>query len=404
MLIQLLIALLGYVLRVFLSRELGKELFGEFTFALALGTWASLFIQGGLEKTLVREFILDKPCRPVTFTSSLVLKTALLLPATLFIVCILSKAFIDSLIFQGLLALALAAALRAFNTQAVYDSEKQQTTFSFISLGERVVLLLTVLLACIFQNTISCFILGYIYLLVMVANLTAQFALSPFSPAIVSYQCISNSLKKLFQHSWLIWLATLSGAAVEYSSPLLLRYFSGPRDVAEFGVCWLLVTLLLLTQGQLARLGYVRLLEACKISSVETYRVWKKYSFWMLLLGLLVSLPGLAFPVRLLSLFGTEYESASQILRILSLYPIIFGPFLASLQYMLTLNWNRAYLVINLLTGVSSLLGHVLITREYASSGAATVSVLSLFIGLSAVTTLIYVYRPNDKTVSKLMI
>jgi O-antigen/teichoic acid export membrane protein len=400
-LIQLLIALTGYVLRVFLSREIGKDLFGEFTFALALGTWASLFIQGGLEKTLIREFIRNKESRCTTFTSSLILKLVLALPTTLCVVGILNTTSTHIYAFQGLLTLSMATAIKAFNTQPVYDSESQQTTYSLISLGERIVLLATVFLTCFFNSTLSLSSLSYIYLLVLISSLIAQYLLVPFSPKVIPLKPIPNSISTLIQNSWLIWLATIAGAAVEYSSPLLLRYFSGPSEVADFGVCWLLIMLLVLAQRQSSRVGYVRLLKAHQQSPAATYRTWKKYCCWMLLFGLLVALPGLTYPQNLLSLFGTEYQSASQILRILSLYPIVFGPFLASLQYILTLNWNRAYLAINLLTGVSSLLGHVLITREYASSGAATVSVLSLFIGLSAVTTLIYVYRPNEKTVSK---
>ena len=396
-LIQLLIALTGYVLRVFLSREIGKDLFGEFTFAIALGTWSSLFIQGGLEKTLVREFIYDKESRCTIFASSLILKLVLALPTTLCVVGILNTTSTHISLFQGLLMLSTATAIRAFNTQPVYDSESQQTTYSLISLGERLLLLLSVFVICFFSSTVSLLNLGYIYLFVMVSSLTTQYLLVPFSPRVVSYLAILNSGSTLIRHSCLIWVATIAGAAVEYSSPLLLRYFAGPSEVAEFGVCWLFIMLLVLAQRQSSRIGYVGLLKAHQQSPTDTYRAWKKYFCWMLLLGIVVALPGFTYPQYFLSLFGTEYQSAFRVLRILSLYPIIFGPFLASLQYMLTLHWNRAYLGVNLLTGSASLFGHLIVTRYYASTGAATVSVLSLLTGLSAATTLIWIYRPEQK-------
>lgn len=394
---QFLIALLGYILRVFLSQELGKDLFGEFTFALALGTWSSLFIQGGLEKTLVREFIFDKASRCTTFASSLIFKLVLMLPTTFCIVYVLNTPSTHIYTFQGLLILSMATAIRAFNTQPVYDSENEQTTYSLISLSERILLLASVFLTYFYSSTLSLLSLSFIYLLVLASSLFAQYLLAPFSPKFSSLKPILNSISTLLQHSWLIWIATIAGAAVEYSSPLLLRYFSGPSEVADFGVCWLLIMLLVLAQRQSSRIGYIHLLKAHQQTPVATYQAWKKYCCWMLLLGLLVAMPSLVCPQNFLSLFGTKYQRATQILRILSLYPIIFGPFLASLQYLLTLNWNRAYLAVNLLTGSVSIFGHFALTRHYGSTGAATVSVLSLFLGLFTITAFIWVYRPEEK-------
>ena len=160
-----------------------------------------------------------------TFASSLILKIILALPTTLCVVGILITTSAHIYIFQGLLMLSIATAIRAFNTQPVYDSESQQTTYSLISLGERLLLLLSVFLTFFFSSAVSLLNLGYIYLFVMVSSLITQYLLVPFSPRVVSYLSIPNSVSALIKHSYLIWLATIAGAAVEYSSPLMLRYF-----------------------------------------------------------------------------------------------------------------------------------------------------------------------------------
>jgi O-antigen/teichoic acid export membrane protein len=102
----------------------------------------------------------------------------------------------------------------------------------------------------------------------------------------------------------------------------------------------------------------------------------------MTVLGIIAGLPCLMFPRQMLSVFRTEYAAAAAPLRILSLYPMFYGPYLAVLQYVISSRLQKTYFAMISVVGLISMLLALWLVPSFGSTGAAISVVVAISIAL----------------------
>lgn len=388
--INLFVAGLSFVTTMMIANVLGKESFGDFTFAVVIGTYGLMFIQYGLEKSLVRELVHF----PMRFGE--LLKASLILRSMLFALFLLFLLiFVITLIHRpgfswGMVLVIIATALTAFQLGGVYDAWNAMQRHSIYLLIEKCIyfalvwgLILTPLL------TLSLELIGVFMIISAVAGLFLQYRwalpqidFKPIQGTWLSTVYISRS-------NSFIWLAVLSGLSIEYLSQIILKCYAGSAELGVYSVGWRITQFSILFLSQAGRIGAESMARHTRpeIIARDRFRFLIRYAALMTAMGFLIGLPLLLFPKYILMVLKPEYSNAAETIRILSLYPLLFGPYLAVLQYVISSRMNRTYFILLSAVGILSSGLSFLLIPQMQSTGAAVSVIVSLAIALILFTT-----------------
>jgi len=379
-LIQFVVALVGFVTRVKIANALGRETFGDFAFATAVGVYGLMFIQYGLEKSLVRELVHFPKRFGELLKASLVLKSVLFCVFLLFLLIAIVLLLHQPGYSWGMVPVILATALTAFQLQGVYDAWREMRRHAIFFMVERCAYFALVWCAILapFLN-LSLGMIGIFLMISVVIGLFFQYHWALPRIEFAAVEGLRSSTVFIMRSNFWIWLAVLSGLSIDYLGQIILKLHAGSLELGGYSAALTIAQLGTLFLGQVGRIG----LEATARhtlpgkSARERMGFLLKYAALMAAMGFLIGLPCLLFPRYLLTIFRPEYADVAGTLRLFGLYPLFYGPFLAVLQYVISSRMQKTYFTLITAAGLLSIGLNLWLIPQMQSTGAAISIIVS---------------------------
>ena len=383
--IHFVLALLGFITRVKIANILGRESFGDFAFAVAVGTYGAMFVKYGLEKSFVRDLV-HFPCR-----FGELLKASLILRVILFFILMLGFAVVVPRIERGsgyslrMVPVFLATVLTAYQLQSVYDAWREMRRHAIFFMLEKCVYFVLVWSAVFLPFVdLNLGLIGIFLMVSIIVGLTIQYR---WALPRIKFTRVDGLLSAVFfivRSNFWVWLAVLSGLSLNYLSQIILKLYCGSAELGGFSAALMLVQLAILFLNQVGRVG----LEATarhtlpgKTVNQRKYFV-VKYALFMALMGLVIGSPCFLFPRAIFHIFRSEYSDAASTLKILGFYPLFYGPYLVVLQYVVSCRMQKIYFGLMVLASAISIGLNVLFIPKLQGIGAAISLVVSLAVSL----------------------
>ncbi len=383
--IHFMVAGIGFVTRVKIANVLGKETFGDLAFAVAVGAYGLMFIQFGLEKSLVRELVHFPERFGELLKASLVVRLALF--------AVFAIAFVVAILFLmgspgyswGMVPVIIATALLAFQLQGVYDAWKEMRRHAVYFMLERCAyfaLVWFVILVPFLKLS-----LGQVGVFMIVAVLTGLFLQYRWALPRIDFKTVEGlrpSTAFIMRSNFWIWLAVLAGLSIDYLSQIILKGYAGSAELGGYSAAWLIAHLAILFLNQVGRIGAEATARHTRPekTAAERLRFLVKYALLMFVMGALIGMPCILFAEQILRVFRPEYASAAGTLRILGYYPLAYGPFLALLQYIISSRLQKTYFSLIAIVGLVSAGLSFWLIPSMLSVGAAISVIASLCLSL----------------------
>lgn len=378
--INLVVAGIGLVTRVGIANVLGIEGFGRLAFGIAIGTFGLLFVQYGLEKSLVRDLVHF----PARFGE--ILKSSLIVRAFLFFIFVLPLG-ISSIVFfrledesTGIMLVAFAIVVSAFQLNGVYDAWKEMYRHAMFFLIQRFVYFVLIWFVILVPDLrLSLSQVGLFMLAAALFGLLLEYRWALPRINFESAEGTWPSTLFVLRSNILIWVAVLFGHLIVYLSQIVLRIVSGDVALGAFSAAWLFIQLTILLISQVGRIGSEATARFTRPegSTSQRLRFFVRYVSLMTIIGVLIGMPCILFPELILKIYRPEYSIASETLQILGFYPVVFGPYMAGLQYLISSRMQKTYLAMSVFVGLISVGLNVWLIPLLQSEGAALSVVIS---------------------------
>jgi len=404
--INLVIAGLGLVTRVSIANLIGIESFGKLAFGLAVGTFGLLFVQFGLEKSLVRDLV----HLPARFGE--IVEASLLVRAILFL-AFMAGLIVSAVFFVetnsdtiGISLIILATVASAFSLGGVYDAWKEMRRHAVYYLVQRLTYFTLIWLVIFIPDwDLSLSQIGMFLMVGVIASLLFEFRWAWPRIDFKRKQGLWPSTLFIVHSNIWIWVAVLTGHTVVYLSQIFLKFFSGNVELGGYSAAWLVIQLAILLHSQIGRIGSEATARYTRTDTPASKRMWFyiRYNSVMAGLGLMIGLPCVLFPEVIIKIYSPEYANAAETLRILGFYPIFFGPYMAALQYFISCRLQKSYVASILFVGAISLGLNLWLIPLKQSEGAALSVVISAAITAIVFSTISVLHIRNlpDSTSAK---
>lgn len=383
--VNLFIAGLSFVTTVMVANTIGREKFGDLVFAIAVGTYGLMFIQYGLEKSFVRELVHFPDRVGEFFKASILLKSILFTVFLLFLVA--AKIFFPHK-FEfswGMILVIIATALAAFQLNGIYDAWKEMKRHSVYSMVERC--LYFALVWFVILVPVSTLSIGLVGAFMIMANVIGLFIQYRWALPRINFKPVygtMSSIVYIVHSNVFVWLAVLSGLSIDYLSQIVLKWYAGSSELGVYSVAVKVPQLATLFLAQAGRIGSEATARHTRPEETASRRLrfLVRYAGLMAAIGFVVGLPCALFPEFILVVFRSEYASAADTLRMFAFYPLLYGPYLAVLQYVISCGMQRTYFILIASAGIFSVGLNFWLIPQMHSKGAAISVNISLAIAL----------------------
>lgn len=374
--VNFLLAGLGFATRVKIANTLGKEQFGLLAYGLVLGSYGAVFVRFGLERTLIRDLIHYPKRFANLVTASLALRGILL--AVVLVALILWKCLvgIGTDLSWGVIAVVLSSSVISLDLQAVYDSWQRMSRHAIYRLVQKCcyfVFIWFVVLSA--PDRLSINIIGSAMLGAVTFYLMMQYR---WAFKRIDFSRAKESLRKatlaLGRENLLVWLAGLGSLSFGALNQLVLKYYKGNAELGGYAAAWQIFALTIIVINQVSRIGKPAIARITRpeISRGLRVRFLAKYAGVMFLAVSPIFLPAMICPKLVLqTLFRPEYVPAAGILRVLSLYIMLFSLGGVASQYLISARMERVYFASVLFGGLLSVVLCFLLIPTLSSMGAA---------------------------------
>lgn len=373
--INFMVAGLGFLTRVKIANVLGKEGFGLLAYGLALGSYGAVIVRFGLERTLVRDLIHYPRRFGQLVAGSLVLRGLLLVVVILALVS-WKLTFASSELSWGVIAVVLGTSLMALDLQAVYDSWQKMSRHAVYNLVQRCcyyALIWAVIL--FFPDKLSIGLIGGGTMASVALHLFMQ---QHWAFRRIEFYKVKESLTKtaikLGLANLLVWAATIGCLSFGVLNQLVLKSFKGTAELGGYAAAWQIVIGAMLLLNQVARIGKPATARVTREGTNRNTRrrFLLKYSAVMLVTASPISLGAILWPdVILKVLFRPEYAPAAGALRVLGIYIVLFSLGLVASQYVIAARMEKVYFASVIVGGVLSVLFCLFLIPKLGGIGAA---------------------------------
>lgn len=373
--VNFLIAGLGFLTRVKIANTLGREGFGLFAYALALGSYGAAIVRFGLDRTFVRDLIHYPSRFGQLVAGSLVLRGLLLVVVILALVS-WKLTFASNELSWGVIAVVVGTSLIALDLQAVYDSWQKMSRHAIYNLVQR----------CCYYALIWAVILffpGKLSIGLIGGGTMASVALYLFMQQrwafkqIEFYKAKESLTKvaiKLGFANLLVWAAAIGCLSFGVLNQLMLKSFRGTAELGGYAAAWQIVIGAMLLLNQVARIGKPATARVTREGTDRNTRrrFLLKYSAVMLVTASPVALGAMLWPdVILKVLFHPDYAPAAGALRVLGIYIALFSLGLVASQYVIAARMEKVYFASVIVGGVLSISLCLFLIPKLGGMGAA---------------------------------
>jgi O-antigen/teichoic acid export membrane protein len=372
--VQLFVLAVGFFTQIKIANTLGRELFGQLAYGLAIGIYGQVFIRFGLDRTLVRDLVHHPEKTENIVAASLTLRYAL--SVFLIFALVLWKHFFAVDISWGLLLVIIGFSILSLDLQPVYDAWKKIPRHTTYYLIQKIIYFTVVwFIVLFFPNSLSINLIGTAVLSSAIVFLFLQH--NWVANAMIDRTEIRYSFfaaYELGRQNILVWFTAFGGLFIVYFNQLILKYYAGFSELGSYAAAWQIVMLGMLFLDQIARIGNPATAYYTKRDVPPRARatfIMKYVSIMMIAISPIV-LVMLVFQTLVFELlFKPEYAPASTLLPIFAIYLILVSVGYVASQYLLAARKEQYYFFSILIGAIASVLLGVSIIPCYGAWGAA---------------------------------
>ncbi len=372
--INLFVAGLSFFTTLLIANVLGRERFGDLSYAIAVGGYCVTIACCGTDRTLIRDLV-HFPKRFDTYVSANILLCGSMLALALAgILCADALSAAGSELRIAGLLIVLSQGIKALDLSPIYDAWGRMKRHALYLLAERCLYFACIWMAVFFyRGSFSVPVIAVVMLVSTCLGLVLQYYWAlPHLQVRIHCETLSLAVRMLRSNLW-VWSAILATLSYGGLSKIMLKHISGSGELGSYAVAWQVVTLGTILIAQVARVGNPRMVSIVlpAVPQKQRLRFVLKYGALSVFAGAVIGLPAICFPATILRIFRPEYVSAEASLRILGVYVIVVGIGQVSTQYLIAIKREGVYSVVVILTGALSLLLFCLWIPRWSSAGAA---------------------------------
>jgi polysaccharide transporter, PST family len=382
-LVQLVTAGVGIATQIKIANTLSKELFGQITFGLLIGTYAQAVIRFGLERTLVRD-IVQRPDRAADLVhASLVLRYAMAAGAVLGLL-IWKVASPAGGITWGIFLVAVSWSLLALDLQPLYDAWQRIPRHCAYYLVQRAVYFVAIwTVILVSPRHVSVGMVGVLLLVTTGLYLFLQhsWAVRRLGPrANPTAGAMIRQVALLLRQNWLVFLGSLGTLLAVRFNQLFLKQNAGYGELGTYAVAWQIVVVGILYSDYVSRMGRPAMARLVRPNTTAKQRIrfLAIYSTVMVCVAIpmvlvMTLLPGWVFRI----LVKPEYASGARAMPILGLYLLLSSFEVVATQYVLNARLEKAYFGSVFAGAAVSIGASILLIPKFGCTGAAWSLVLA---------------------------
>lgn len=394
---------LGFIVSLWLARQLGDAVYGMLSYGIAVGGICTIVVGFASERTLVRDLV-HCPDRPAMMTASVALRLTM---AAAVIGCVTAWALTSPSMGAKKWPVILCGvwgALLSLSPRAWLDCQYKMHVNAAISFAEKCIYAISVfvLVTTGFAGngaTAAAACLCAARLVSLASEWT--YAARTFQPT--TGGVLKENIRFLVEQNGLILGAAVANLMMTHANQLVLEHQQGAKRLAYYAIAYQIILLVQLLQSQVVRLvaPNVAGLTAVGAPGAETQKRLLRYIFYSLIVTIAVVTPlAVLAPWIIGAVLPENFDASVAPLRILCLRALVFGPSLVINQFLLGFRLRRAYFLITLVSGTMALLLGQALLPPYGPSGVAAALAIahgcSMLLQLSVVLATIRRRRRSD--------
>jgi O-antigen/teichoic acid export membrane protein len=373
---------MSFLVSLLLARELGKEQYGLYAYAIVFANTFSILIQFGMEKTLVRDIIqLNRPAQLIISATVLkgIVSAVLIIPVLIWVWFV--GGFSEPKNVVVTLAV-LSGMLLGLSPKAWFDASGKIHLNAAMVLIERVFFLFCSISVIYLFKEINNVIVIVVSLLfvgrIIFISLEWGYVLRNIE---LDFKTLWQDINYLvYENNW-VWLAVIGNLLMTQANQIILEGYEGVGELGLYGFAFQLIMLVRLLQSQVLRLTTPSIADVTSSKSKnELMYFLVKYCFLSLGLTLTLVIP-LYFvaPIFISTFIGVEFLGSIPVLNILLVWTTLYAVALINNQFLLSFRLQKEFFYIAVSFGLLSLILAYILIPKYLALGAA----LSLLIAHS---------------------
>jgi O-antigen/teichoic acid export membrane protein len=382
---------LGFTTRVIIANSMGKGLFGEIAYGMAIGTFGMVFIRFGQDRTLVRDLI-HRPDEFGKLVAGSLLLRCLIFGASMFGLLVWQvTTWRTRTVSLGVIAIAVSYFLLALDLQAVYDSWRQMKRHALYNLMQKILYFSIIWVTFLFSpKRLTINLVGYSMLVTSVLYLAMQhrWAVRRIEFPHAQDRLIEVALS-MGRGNLTVFLAAIGGLLIGTLNQLILRNLGGNEELGGYAASWQIAMVVISVLTQVSRIGgpeTARVTVSCT-KKAERVLFLAKYSGVMLIIAAPVAIPMMIIPGKILEiLFSPEYASAAGCMSVMGAYLMVLAVGMVSEQYLISNRLERLYLGSVMSGGFLSIFLCIALIPKLSELGAAVALLVSHGTSLSLCT------------------
>jgi O-antigen/teichoic acid export membrane protein len=382
LLVRFITAGLGFVTTIKIANSLGKAMYGELAYALALGAYGEVIVRCGLNRTLIRDLIHDQDRFDVLVLASIALRVVLFVFVALGLVLWRVAGGGVNTLSWVVVSLVLLKSALSLDLQPVYDAWHQFKRHAAYALVER----------CLYFACVWTALLvwpgefGLLWIALATAVSVVFYLIIQYRWAFkriltrTNASLVTRTALLLLKQNVVMWFATIVGLSFGSLNQILLRHFQSAQELGGYAVAWQLVVVadvFLLNVSRIGNPGAARITRP-GTSAAARRRFMVKYIGVMLAVAAPFCLPALICPRLILSmLFRPEYLTAAPIMWLLGVYTLLHAVAIPVSQYVVSARMDKTYLASVMIGGLLTVGLCLLLIPTWSAFGA----VLAVLLG-----------------------
>lgn len=372
-------SLIGFVVAIWLARDLGATGYGILGFAISLVTMFSILVDAGLNILSVREISKDHSQLNYFIKNSGVIR--------LFIAIIVLGLLVGTTLVMGkdILAIYLVGVLGLWMIinslsglfHSAFRALQKMQYESLVKICQASLFLIAIFISLHYSD--SLLTIGYAYLLPALFGLILSwvFYISKI-PTISKTQISLTEMKKIITLAWPFAVTFIFVNLYYYLDSVLLSYFQDDQTVGYYTAAYKIILLLITLRTLLTGAIFPALTQAWQKGHEQTKELLEIFEKLAITLILPIVAGGIILAKPLMNLiFGADFERAALPFSILLLGIGIMYFNLLLPDTLLVMNRQKTVMWVFVISAVFNLVANLLVIPSWGMAGAAVTTVIS---------------------------
>lgn len=333
----------SYFLTITLARVFGPEWFGEYSYILIWGMIATVVINFETDKTA--PFFYSKS-KDLSLVVEKILSTRIIFFC---LICVISALLaINNIVLSlGIISLALTS----LNFSFLYEIKRQNVTYSYIYLAERMIYLTSVFVLLYLEKVD----LIVIYSILAISTLISiLFQVKQNWSVIRKVSLKSTAALEVLKNNFLLILITFLTYSYGGFSRIILEDKLGTMSLGIFSAGWQLIIIITLFQAQVTRVWRVDISDAIINKDIHNFiSKIRSYLQFTTLPIIIFAIVMYLFSNDIVNLiYGSDYDALNQIIPILCLYFIVINFDSLGVMLWIAIGKQKDYFKISLVSAI----------------------------------------------------